>query len=264
MAESDLNPRELTWAALLGRWLEVARAAVAFPDDEEGQRWRESVPAIINLQAVTMALGELTDLERQERELGVDKAELLIRESCGELNRHWRGLVFPGNLNELTDDAFEALERAAALADVLVCEAEAMAPAWGEALAALGEAGFGGTLYVAREGARLAAGAPLAWAQRGDLAPLLEVVKRALLGASVLTGRACQVYRQADDAGQPAEDVAVALESPPIAGLPLLVLAIERGERVGAVRMQSFGAVPAQVLGAVVPFRIDFESPSAD
>ncbi len=260
MPPDSLNPRELTWAALLGRWLEFARASVALPPDLEGERWRRSITSIINLQAVTMALGELADLERRQRELGVDKAEMLVRQARGELNRIWRGEEFSDQLREIIDDAAAALRRAEALADLMVCDSEAVAPRWEASLEALLAAEFAGTLYVARPGVRLAAGAPFAWAQRGDLEPLLAATKDALPDASIVTGRRCQVMRCADARGEPGEDVAVALDAEPMAGLPLLTLAIERGERVPAERVASFGAVSGRVLDACVPLRIDFDS----
>jgi hypothetical protein len=256
MPEPSLNPRELTWAALLGRWIEFARASVALPDDDEGERWRQSVTPIVNLQAVTMALGELADLDRGERELGVDKADLLVRQAGTELNRIWRGVAFPEQLSEIAADAGAALRRARSLADLLICESEAVAPDCKEAQTRLLADGFTGTLYTARPGTRLAPGAPLAWAQRGDLGPLLKTVAPDLPGADLVTGRACQVMRLASERGEPIEDVAVDLDAEPIAGLPLLIVAIERGERVSAARAQSFGAVRQDVLDASVPFRL--------
>ena len=47
------SERAMTWAALLGKWTEFAQSALALPDDDEGGRLREAVPAIIGLQAVT-------------------------------------------------------------------------------------------------------------------------------------------------------------------------------------------------------------------
>lgn len=258
--DSNLRPRELTWAALLARWLEFARASVVLPDDDEGRRWRRSVAPIINLQAVYMALGELAELPRTERELGVDKADIIIRDACCELNRVWRSIELPQALAEITGDARKALRRATSLADVLVCQEEAIAPNWNGAIAALIEEGFAGTLFAARSGARLAPGAPLAWVQRGDPQALYDTVKDQLPNAVIVTGRACQVMRLADDLGQPVEDVAVELDAEPVAGLPLLIPAIVRGERCRPGQHESFGEVAEEVLRARVPFRIAFET----
>jgi hypothetical protein len=68
----------LTWAALLGRWIDFARSAVALPDDTAGQAMRDCVPDIIMLQAVYFALKHLQDLDSQEKALGLDRAQVLI------------------------------------------------------------------------------------------------------------------------------------------------------------------------------------------
>ncbi|MCK4873144.1 MAG: hypothetical protein KAS72_10500 [Phycisphaerales bacterium] len=108
----ELNPTRLTWAALLGRWIEFARAAVALPDDDQGTRWKASVAPIIDLQAVTMALGQLDDLPDDERALGLDKAEILIRRDASVLGEIWRDAPLPAKLTELLDDARQALRQA--------------------------------------------------------------------------------------------------------------------------------------------------------
>lgn len=75
---SKLDVKQLTWAALIGRWVEFAQAAVALPDDEDSVAWRQIVPAVIGLQAVTMALGDLDELSQEEQALGIDRASILI------------------------------------------------------------------------------------------------------------------------------------------------------------------------------------------
>lgn len=56
MVDSELPITQLTWAALLFYWMDSAKASVAQPNDAEGQRWKDSIAAIITLQAVTFAL----------------------------------------------------------------------------------------------------------------------------------------------------------------------------------------------------------------
>jgi len=113
MSEAEpLRPSELTWTALLGRWIDFAKASVALPDDEEGDCWRESVPAVINLQAVTFALADLDDLSADERALALDKAEILIDENDARLAEIWAGEPMPPGLAELRDDARMALRAA--------------------------------------------------------------------------------------------------------------------------------------------------------
>lgn len=108
------DTRLLTWAALLGRWMEFAQTAVALPDDTEGRAWKQAVPAIIGLQAVTMALREVSDLPDDERALGLDRAEILIDRHADELRTIFTGAAMHPMLSELMDDARTALRRAQA------------------------------------------------------------------------------------------------------------------------------------------------------
>ncbi len=88
----ELNPLKLTWAVLLGRWIEFAQAALALPADENGRAWKAAVPDIIALQAICMALGELGELDADERALGVDRSRVLFEKHEANL----RGLFGAG------------------------------------------------------------------------------------------------------------------------------------------------------------------------
>lgn len=107
-----LEPDKLTWAVLLGRWVDFARGAVALPDDAEGRSLRAAVPDLIMLQAVWFALEHLDDLPRDEVMLGLDRAEVLLEKHAGALARRWPGEAMPGAVRELMDDAAEQLARA--------------------------------------------------------------------------------------------------------------------------------------------------------
>ncbi len=109
---SDLNPLKLTWAALLGRWIEFAQAAVALPDDVQGRAWKRSVPDIIGLQAVTMALGEADQLEADQRALGLDRARILIERHTQNLHALFDPQPLHPMLAELIADAHAAVEKA--------------------------------------------------------------------------------------------------------------------------------------------------------
>lgn len=121
---SPLRPEVLTWTALLGRWIEFAQASVALPDDDrDAANWKASVAPIINLQAVTFALGDLEHLPESEHALARDKAAILIERSESELLAIWNseeneaitatfGEVLPEQIDELLEDALLALERA--------------------------------------------------------------------------------------------------------------------------------------------------------
>ena len=103
----------LTWAVLLGRWVEFARSAVALPNDEEGRRLRDSVGDVIVLQAVWFALQGLGELEASERALGLDRAAVLIEKHRVALTQRWGGEL-PAAMGELLADAVEALGAAMA------------------------------------------------------------------------------------------------------------------------------------------------------
>lgn len=110
-----LRPRQLTWAALLGRWVEFARSALALPEDTVGTAMRESVPDIIMLQAVWFALKDMDGLTTTEHALGLDRAEVLIDKHADALNRRWAGdgsTPMPPQLQELIDDARSQLAEA--------------------------------------------------------------------------------------------------------------------------------------------------------
>lgn len=102
----------MTWAALLARWTEFARASVAFPQDERGERWRASVAPVIGLQATTFALADMDSLPPGERALGLDRAAVLVRTHAAGLHRVWAGEAMPDALREVVDDAAAALSLA--------------------------------------------------------------------------------------------------------------------------------------------------------
>ena len=108
----------MTWAVLLGRWIEFARGALALPDDGAGLALRRSVPDIITLQAVWFALQHLDELEHDQRALGVARAQVLIERHERSIQSCWRDEAKPDELNSLIADARAALAKASsALAD---------------------------------------------------------------------------------------------------------------------------------------------------
>ena len=108
---APLRPEQLTWSVLIGRWVAFARSAVALPTDAEGRRLRDSVPDIINLQAVWFALEHLDDLSQEQRALGLDRAAVLIERHRGLIESRWTGKPLPDGLRSLIDDAEASLEQ---------------------------------------------------------------------------------------------------------------------------------------------------------
>ncbi|MBL0920558.1 MAG: hypothetical protein IBJ10_00335 [Phycisphaerales bacterium] len=108
---------DLTWAALLARWVDFARASVGLPATEEGDRWRQSVAPIVSLQAVTFALSEIGELTRVEAALGLARADVLIEGARSDLARIWAGEPTHPELAALVADADAALRGARAAFD---------------------------------------------------------------------------------------------------------------------------------------------------
>jgi hypothetical protein len=59
--------RSMAWAAMVGRWTDLAAASGSWPEHGDAGRARASVPWLIQLQAVTRALGELAQVPPRER-----------------------------------------------------------------------------------------------------------------------------------------------------------------------------------------------------
>ena len=114
---SSLQPEALTWTGLLTQWVKFAQASLTLPNDATGDRWRSSVPAIINLQAVTFALADLDRLDANEHALALDKAEMLIRASQRGLGQTWQSNL-PSQVEEILLDAHAALQARGAIRTV--------------------------------------------------------------------------------------------------------------------------------------------------
>jgi len=163
-ADRSLEDRAMTWAMLLAKWTEFAQSALALPDDDEGGRLKEAVPAIISLQAITHACAELDVLVHDERCLGIDRAEILLRQNAAELNRIWSGEPMPALIVELVEDARLAIRAATeggyewrSTSPVLVL------PHPADLVAFLTEVGFGGDLLLPTPGVPMFEAAPVAF-----------------------------------------------------------------------------------------------------
>lgn len=106
-----LHPERMTWPVLLGRWVMFAKSALALPTDAAGQRLRDAVPDMINLQAVWFSLEHLDELDADQRALGLDKAQVLIEKHAGALREAWADEPLPEELAELIADAKTALQK---------------------------------------------------------------------------------------------------------------------------------------------------------
>jgi hypothetical protein len=247
---TDHATTPLTWAVLLAKWTEFARAALAQPRDADGDRWRAAVPPIVGLQAVTFALGDLDGLGEDERALGLDRAEILVRRHAGEIHELWRAEPLHPELESLIADAAAALETARSCGlEWRLRQGEIAVDHPAELLAALLTMGFEGDLLLPVPARVLRAPAPVAFARAragGPPGPEVTGAITAFLEGPVeikpVPGPR-QVYRQFDfGAGRAVRDYVAPLSGELPAGQPLLVPALERGEPA-AVPITPPGAV---------------------
>ncbi|MEO1130911.1 MAG: hypothetical protein AAFX05_14555 [Planctomycetota bacterium] len=220
------STRGLTWAALLARWTDFAKAGVALPQDETGQAWRDSISGVIALQAVTCALGEFDLLASHEQSHALDLAGVLLRRHAGEVNEAWRGQPMPEKLLQLLADARLAHEHAASLGVEYVVAAESLTvPPLHDLVEALLASGFGGEMLAARAGVSLGSGCPVLFLRPEADIPALPRVART---PGLVPPR--QVYRQFDDAlGKAMRDYVAPIAGAIYPGRPLLRQVMERG-----------------------------------
>lgn len=228
------TPREpldpLAWAALVARWVEVARASRAIPPSDE--RLRRSIAPVIAVEATTAALGELASIPEADRPHARAIAELSIRRAAGELDALWRGEEWPEEVARLFADAERAL-RLAAYAGleelVVVGEGALEVPDLVPALApGRDEIDAAGTLALMPPGSLAMPGEPVAW-WCGRAAPACDEPRLVRRVAAMPR----QVYRSLDDRGRFVEDLVTPIEDAVEAGLPMLVPILADGARVG-------------------------------
>lgn len=249
------DDRLITWSALLARWTEFAQSALALPKAGPAARWRDVVPHIISLQAVTHALTELASIDQPEIPLALDRAELTIRHASAGIDAFWQAEPLPPELADLIADARLALALGRTIglswvvaADVLIADHPA------ELALALAQSGFVRDLLLPTPGVPLFATSPAAHLIPADWnAPdddLIAVISDFLgprrdsrfVGLDVRR----QVYRQFDFArGGPVRDLVLPTEAGLPAGQPLLVPAI------------ALGAVQPVTLPPRAPIRLD-------
>lgn len=225
----------LAWAALVARWVEVARASRAIPP--ELAQLRESIPHLIAIEATTAALGELARVPEIDRPHARAVAEVAIRRAAAELDRLWRGEEWPEEFTEACEAAERALERAAyaGLSALVVAGVAAIEVPRLELGFDLGDpTTHRGTLAAMPPGSIAMPGEPVCWwvgrdaptipADRGDAAARLELVR----GAEAL-----QVYRGLDQRGRFTEDTLMPITEDVRSGLPMLVPLLLEGTPIG-------------------------------
>ena len=232
---SDSPSQDLSWPLLLAKWTEYAKAAVALPRTEEGDRERNSVPAVIALQAATFALSEIHRLPTDERLLGIERADYTIRERSAELDRLWRGHPMPGAMLDLLTDARQAVQFASTLGTEYRAAANSTSPdltalrTLQTTLNAASTSAHPLTAYALHPATRIASGTPVLFVSpdcpialtRAALSPDCPLTEPR-------TTAPMQVYRNAE--GQRTTDLAAPMNTAMPPGRPLLIPLLIDGE----------------------------------
>lgn len=232
-------PEAVGWAMLLAQGVELAKASVAFPPGEAGDRWRKSIAPLVEAQAVRHAISQLASLPFAERPLARDLAAIAVRKAAASLDAAWRGEPMPEAVLEILEDADRACAESAFAGLRTLRLREDAPPLWippDPGLASLEEHDGGRASAAAMAPGTLALpGSPIAWwATRpdpsfGEAFASCEIVED--LGP-------LQVYRELDDQGRIGGDLVADLEELP-PGMPLLVPLWLDGEAIGSPPLEA-------------------------
>ncbi len=209
------QPEVVSWTALLGRWMDFARASRALPKTPEGDQWRDSVTPMITLQAITFSLSEMESVRPAERLLGWDRADLLYEESMEALDEAW-GPRMPADIVDTIEQAEQALE------DVLdrfhlVLVHDGSEPLPMPSIESIDPVGV---YTVMAEGTPVMPGSPMAWWSQVDLDRVRSIT---LPGSLHLLRHPVQVWRCRNDQDLFFEDVVTDLDTQLDPDLPLMV-----------------------------------------
>jgi hypothetical protein len=232
---TELGP--LAWAALVARWVEVARASRAIPP--ELAQLRESIPHLIAIEATTAALGELTRVPEADRPHARAVAEVSIRRAAAELDRLWRGEEWPAEFIEACEAAERALQHAlyAGLDALVVTGDRAIeVPELDLGLDPNEPATLHGTLAAMPPGSLAMPGEPICWWSgrgRPTLPPGEDGTGAAACLDLVRNAAPVQVYRGLDERGRFTADTLLPITAEVRPGLPMLVPILLDGTMIG-------------------------------
>lgn len=212
------------WTALLAHAMHLAKASRAWGGSAEGERMRESVAPLVQLQAVAIAMRQLGGLAPSSRAYARDQADVLLQRACESLRATWHGDPMPGPVLQAMSDARQAI--ANALYAGLRClrwpgPGAFVVPSW-----AAGTDAVRGTLALMEAGTIAFAGEIVAWWSDREAPSCLDCVDEPL-DAPV------QVYRRFDAGGRFESAATVPLHESLPAGMPMLVPICVAGEAVG-------------------------------
>jgi len=214
------------WMVLLAQATQMAVASQGWPEGSDGDRLRESVPDLVQLQAVRIAMEQLDRIPADRRAYARDHAEWLVRLASKRLDERWRGEPMPEAMLDAMKTARDSIMRS------LYAGLRALrwpgpgpwvVPRWLDELD-----GMVGTLAVMEAGTIALEGEVVAWwTEHPPLhcpgcreEPLAEPV---------------QVYRRFDESGRYRNSVTVPLHEPLPAGMPMLVPLCLAGRSVGTL-----------------------------
>ncbi len=215
---APLHPESLTWAALLGRWLDLAAASTALTEDQDGPRWRRSLPSLITLQAIVFAMDEFDQLPQEEQPVALDRSEVLVNEARVQLEETW-GEELPLALQEALDDADAAIATTEGGMVWLLLHEGREPFRVPEFIGTPSEDFAGGTLALALPGTLLMPGSPIAW-WIGRREPAL--IEQCHVARIELHARPVQVWRLIDEKGRFIEDRVTDLDDMIDEAMPLL------------------------------------------
>ncbi|HCA38394.1 MAG TPA: hypothetical protein DEO92_01795 [Phycisphaerales bacterium] len=216
-----------TWAALLGRWMDLAKAARAL-DGQDGGPWQRALPAIITYEALSQALPHIGELSVRERSYALDQAAVLLEARRSDM-----------------DDAFDELPPVVAEADAAVVATIAETRrsfAWTilwegpDALAVPDIPGVPargsreGAMAIMLPGTLALPGEPIAWWTGRD-EPMLA---RGVAGCQAIPlDVTLQVWRHFDTSGRACEDrVRHTDDDGPSSAIPMLLPLVAGGEHL--------------------------------
>ncbi|MDE0888018.1 MAG: hypothetical protein OSA40_01030 [Phycisphaerales bacterium] len=226
---SKLPTDLVTWTTLLGHWTDLVKAGEglrrAANSNPDAARWRDSIPEVIRLQAITFALGDLDRLHASDRGLARDRAGIGIEAATNVLDSVWAGLPIPEALTEIAQDASQSLQAAvyAGLRWTRWVGPDRLEMPQVD----LDAAGIRGTLACAQPGTTIQPGSPVAWWTERE--PPTELGRP---GFEVVPGPPVQVYRHLEHEGRRIRDFVASIFDRP-EGLPLLVPICLAGDPIG-------------------------------
>jgi len=259
----SLGGDAFTWAALLARWMDLAKAAVAMDQGGGGGSlpgggWRRGVPALITFEALSHAMGQLGMLPPDERSFALDQAVVLLEARRADLEDAFEEA--PNVIAEAEAAAVRAIERARLqFVWTMVWEGPGLLTMPDVAGVPAGQTDDGAVALML-PGTLAVPGSPIAW-WTGRHEPMLE---RGIAGCQARPiDCGLQIWRRFGSDGIALEDrIRDVNDEPPDGGVPLLVPLIAGGQRLDRPSPDAWlPANPKSMPPHLPPLRWDIDPP---